>query len=78
VRVLARLRAERGLTALVVSHDLQLLEPAFDGVFAMRAGVVEAAGSPAEVLREENLRGIFEDERVRARRVEGRTVVWCE
>src|SRR5258708_29817944 len=34
---LRRLREERGLTALVVTHDLELLDPAFDHVFAMRS-----------------------------------------
>src|SRR5919206_2261618 len=46
LRHLRRLRDERNLTALVVTHDLQLLDPAFDEVFAMREGKVVAAGGP--------------------------------
>jgi iron complex transport system ATP-binding protein len=78
LRHLRRLRDERGLTALVVTHDLQLLDPAFDEVFAMRDGAVVAAGSPAEVLRDEVLSNVFDDARVRARRAFGRTFVWSE
>ena len=78
IRHLCRLRDERGITALIVTHDLQLLDPAFDGVFAMRCGVVEASGTPAEVLRDEVLAGIYADEHVRARQAFGRTFVWSE
>jgi iron complex transport system ATP-binding protein len=78
LRHLRRLRDERGLTALVVTHDLQLIDPAFDEVFAMRDGVVAASGSPAEVLRDEVLATVFDDARVRARRAFGRTFIWSE
>ncbi|HEX7177230.1 MAG TPA: ABC transporter ATP-binding protein [Pyrinomonadaceae bacterium] len=78
VRHLRRLRDERGMTALVVTHDLQLLDPAFDHVFAMREGQLVAAGAPAEVLRDEVLTEVFGDEHVRARRAFGRTFVWSE
>lgn len=78
LRHLRRLRDERNLTALVVTHDLQLLDPAFDQVFAMRAGAVTASGAPAEVLRDEVLAGVFDDPRVCARRAFGRTFVWSE
>lgn len=75
---LRRLRDERGMTALVVTHDLQLIDPAFDEVFAMRDGEVVATGPPAEVLRDEVLATVFDDPRVRARRAFGRTFVWSE
>jgi iron complex transport system ATP-binding protein len=78
VHLLHRLRDERGLGALVVTHDLELLEPGFDRVFGMRAGVITAAGTPAEILRDEVLREVYDDPRVRARRVDGRTFVWSE
>jgi iron complex transport system ATP-binding protein len=78
MRHLRRLRDERGLTVLMVTHDLQLLDPAFDEVFAMREGFVVAAGAPSEVLRDEVLASVFDDERVRARRAFGRTFVWSE
>jgi iron complex transport system ATP-binding protein len=78
VRHLSRLRDERGITSLIVTHDLQLLDPAFDQVFAMRCGTIEAAGTPAEVLRDEVLASIYADEHVRARQAFGRTFVWSE
>jgi iron complex transport system ATP-binding protein len=78
VRHLRRLRDERGMTALVITHDLMLLEPAFDRVHAMRLGEVAASGTPEEVLRDEVLREVYGDEHVRARRAFGRTFVWSE
>ncbi|HEV2704418.1 MAG TPA: ABC transporter ATP-binding protein [Pyrinomonadaceae bacterium] len=78
VRHLRRLRDERAMTALVVTHDLQLLDPAFDEVFAMRDGRLAARGTPAEVLREEVLAEVYGDEHVRARRAFGRTFIWSE
>ena len=78
VRHLRRLRDERQMTALVITHDLMLLDPAFDRVLAMREGEVVADGAPEEVLRDEVLAEVYGDEHVRARRAFGRTFVWSE
>jgi iron complex transport system ATP-binding protein len=78
IRHLRRLRDEQNMTALIITHDLMLLDPDFDSVFAMRRGAVVAAGSPAEVLREDVLAGVYGDEHVRARRAFGRTFIWSE
>jgi iron complex transport system ATP-binding protein len=78
VRHLRRLRDEEGMTALVITHDLMLLDPYFDRVFAMRGGAVAASGAPDDVLREELLAEVYGDEHVRARRAFGRTFVWSE
>jgi iron complex transport system ATP-binding protein len=78
IRHLRRLRDAQGMTALIITHDLMLLDPAFDSVFAMRRGAITAAGTPAEVLREDLLAGIYGDEHVRARRAFGHTFVWSE
>ena len=78
IAILRRLREERGLTTLMVTHDLQLLDPGFDYLYAMRAGEIVAEGRPSEVLREDRLMEIYEAPRVRSRRVEGRTFVWSE
>ena len=78
VRHLRRLRDEQGMTALIITHDLMLLDPAFDQVFAMSRGEIAATGTPAEVLREEVLAEIYGDEHVRARQAFGRTFVWSE
>jgi iron complex transport system ATP-binding protein len=66
------------MTALVITHDLMLLDPAFDRVYAMRDGEVAASGAPEDVLRDEVLAEVYGDEHVRARRAFGRTFVWSE
>jgi iron complex transport system ATP-binding protein len=78
IRHLRRLRDEEGMTALVVTHDLMLLDPAFDHVHAVRRGEVAAEGSPSDVLRDDVLADIYGDEHVRARQAFGRTFVWSE
>jgi iron complex transport system ATP-binding protein len=78
VRHLRRLRDEHGMTALIIMHDLMLLDPAFDRVYAMRCGAITAAGTPSEVLREDVLAETYGDEHVRARRAFGHTFVWSE
>jgi len=78
IRHLGRLRDERHITALIVTHDLQLLDPAFDQVFAMRCGAIVATGRPVEVLRDEVLAQVYDDAHVRARQAYGRTFVWSE
>ena len=52
---LVRLIAERGLTVIAVSHDLNLAAQYGDRLVLMRAGRVLAAGPPDSVLTEENL-----------------------
>jgi ABC-type cobalamin/Fe3+-siderophores transport system ATPase subunit len=76
VRTLAAMRDAQGLTALVVTHDLHLIDPAFDCVFALRRGELAAAGSPAGVLTDGVLAAVYEDPYVRTRRVDGRTLIW--
>ncbi|MBA3715404.1 MAG: ABC transporter ATP-binding protein [Pyrinomonadaceae bacterium] len=78
VRHLRRLRNERGITALIITHDLQLLDPVFDHVFAMRCGAIVAEGAPAEVLRDEVLAEVYGDAHIRARQAFGHTFVWSE
>jgi len=75
---LKRLRAERGLTALVVTHDLQMLDETFDYLFALRRGELVAEGPPRDVLSEASLASVYDDPGVRTRAVEGKTFVWSE
>lgn len=77
-RVLRRLKDERALTVLVVTHDLQLVDPSFEYLFGMREGKIVADGTPQEVLTEKNLMRIYDDQHVRTHRVNGRTFVWSE
>ncbi len=75
---LQRLREERELTVLVVTHDLQMLDATFDHLFAMRGGRLVAEGPAEDVLTESTLADVYEDPHVRAHRIEGRTFVWSE
>ncbi|MFC4122722.1 ATP-binding cassette domain-containing protein [Nonomuraea zeae] len=52
VGVLRRLRAERGLALLLVSHDLALVSTIADRVLVMRDGAVVESGPAARVLSE--------------------------
>lgn len=78
IRTLARLRDDRGLTAVVVTHDLNLVDPAFDSVSALCCGAVAASGRPAEVLQRDVLAAVYDDSYIRTRRIESRTLVWSE
>jgi iron complex transport system ATP-binding protein len=78
MRALARLRQTRGLTIVMITHDLQLTGSLFDRIVALRAGEVAAAGSPDEVLRGELLAEIYGEPNVRARRIGDQTLVWIE
>ena len=75
-RTLARLRDTRGLSSLVVTHDLHLIDPLFDQVFALRQGQLSAEGEPADVLTDAVLAAVYDDQHVRTRRMEGRTLIW--
>jgi iron complex transport system ATP-binding protein len=76
VRTLASMRDRQGLTALMVTHDLHLIDPVFDYVFALRCGEIAAEGKPAEVLTDAALSRVYDDPHVRTRRVEGHTLIW--
>ena len=78
MRTLARLRESRGLSVLMITHDLQLTGSLFDSIVAMRCGEVAAQGTPAEVLRSELLSQIYGEPNVRAERIGGQTLVWIE
>jgi iron complex transport system ATP-binding protein len=78
MRALARLREQRGLSVVMITHDLQLTGSLFDRIVAMRCGEIAAQGAPDEVLRSELLSGVYGEPNVRAQRVAGQTLVWIE
>jgi iron complex transport system ATP-binding protein len=78
MRALARLRDQRGLSAVMITHDVQITGSLFDWIVAMRGGEVAAQGTPAEVLRTEILRDIYGEPNVRAQRVGNQTLVWID
>jgi iron complex transport system ATP-binding protein len=74
--LLERLCRDRGLTVLVVSHDLNLAARHCDRLVLLRAGTIAADGAPAEVLRPDVLRDVYEVEvEVRSDPVSGRPFV---
>lgn len=77
MRTLVRLRDTLGLTICVVTHDLQLIDQAFDRVIALRDGQLVADGRPQEVLNEAKLGEIYGDASIRTHTYQGRTLVWC-
>jgi len=78
VRTLARLRDERGLTVIMITHDLQWAGALFDQIVALRGGEVAAQGRPDDVLREVVLREIYDDPNVRTSKMGNQTVVWID
>ena len=78
IRTLNDLRRRTDLTVVMVTHDLNLLEPGFHQIFAMRCGTIVASGSPGEVIKDQQLAEIYDDPFIRARRVDGRLCVWSE
>ena len=78
MRTLARLREQRGLSVIMITHDLQLTGSLFDWIVALRNGEVAAQGRPDEVLRSDLLSDIYEEPRVRAQRMGNQTLVWID
>jgi iron complex transport system ATP-binding protein len=76
-RALRKLRDERGITVLMITHDLMLLDSAADLIFAMKCGRLVASGPPEVVLTDGVLGEIY-DAPVRTMRSEGRTFIWSE
>jgi cobalamin transport system ATP-binding protein len=76
-RALRRLRDERGIVVLMVTHDLMLLDSAADVIFAMKCGRLVGSGAPEVVLTEIALGEVYEAP-VRTVRRDGRTFVWSE
>lgn len=77
VRALRRLRDGHGITVLMITHDLMILERTFDAVYAMKDGIVVAEGTPEVVLSDDTLTYIY-DAPIRTARTNERTFVWSE
>ncbi len=78
IRVLLELRRRTGLTVVMITHDLMLLEPGFDYVFALRNGSIAASGTPSQVITDKILADIYDDPFIRARSVNGQLCVWSQ
>ena len=59
VGLLRRLNRERGMTIVLVAHDLNLAAELSDRLLLMSQGRVARLGAPAQVLDEETLRAVY-------------------
>jgi iron complex transport system ATP-binding protein len=57
--LLRQVNVERGMTVLLVSHDLDLAAEVCDRLLLLDRGRVACVGTPAEVLRREVLEAVF-------------------
>ena len=78
MRTLASLRDTRGLSVVMITHDLQLTGSLFDRIVALRCGEVAAQGHPEEILQTGLLADIYDDPRVRTHRIGDQTLVWID
>jgi len=60
--LLGRLHRDNDLTVVVVSHDINLAARYCDRLVLLREGVIAADGAPAEVLRPDPIRSVYEVE----------------
>lgn len=58
-RILRRLNRERGMTVVLVSHDLNLASQYCDRLLLLQHGRVVQVGTPAEVIRKEILESVY-------------------
>ncbi len=58
-RILRRLNRERGLTVILVSHDLNLASQYCDSLMLLHHGQIVEVGSPQEVLRPDLLESVY-------------------
>jgi iron complex transport system ATP-binding protein len=60
--LLGRLHRDDGLTVVVVSHDINLAARHCDRLVLLRRGAIAVDGTPAEVLRPDPIRSVYEVE----------------
>ena len=72
--ILERLNAERHMTIITVTHDVNLAARYARRVIAIRAGTLVTDGSPDEVLTPEHLYDIFEITAAIFKRPDGRGI----
>ena len=58
-RVMRRLNRERGLTVVLVSHDLNLASQYCDRLLLLREGEIVTVGSPEEVIAAKSLEPVY-------------------
>ncbi len=75
--LLTELNRERGITVIVVSHDVNLAARHCDRLVLLRDGAIRADGAPAEVLTPANIAGVYDvDAEVRTDPVTNRPYIF--
>jgi iron complex transport system ATP-binding protein len=59
-RILRRLNQERGLTVVLVSHDLNLASQYCDRILLLQNGRIAQIGTPEEVIRRDVLESVYQ------------------
>jgi iron complex transport system ATP-binding protein len=78
LRTMVRLRDTRGLSVVMITHDLQLTGSLFDRMVALRCGALAAQGRPDEILQSALLADVYDDPKVRTARLGDQTMVWID
>ena len=76
MKLVRRLAAERGMTIVVVLHDINVAAQFADRIIAMRDGRVVHAGPVAEVVTSENLTALYDTPARVVHADERRLVLW--
>ena len=58
-RILKRVHAQKGITVVLVSHDMNLASQYCDRIMMMKYGRLMALGSPYEVMTPQNLESVY-------------------
>ena len=58
-RILRRFNRERGLTVILVSHDLNLASQSCDRLLLLQEGEIVTTGTPEEVMSKESLEPVY-------------------
>lgn len=58
-RIIRRINRDRGLTVVLVSHDLNLASQSCDRVLLLQEGTIVATGTPDEVISGERLEPVY-------------------
>jgi len=58
-RMLKELTEERGILTVMISHDINITAKFADEILMMSKGAIFAAGTPSEVITEENLSAVY-------------------
>jgi len=59
-RLIDRLRAENGLSIVVVSHDIDLVSQFCSRVVMLKAGTIHSLGEPGRVITSRSIESVFE------------------